>query len=190
MKKKNPKPAECYSAFLRGINVGGNKIIKMADVKKAFESMGFDGVETVGASGNILFSGEPMDAATMAKRLEDGLREKLAATSSIIVRTCAALRQMIAAEPFKKIKVTPDTRLYVTFFNAAPVSKNKIAIPYRSPDKIFELLSLTGCELYSVVDLSTGGSTLDAMGLIEKEFGKAGTTRNWNTVQKLVVKAG
>ena len=188
MKKQESKPTESYAAFLRGINVGGNKVIKMADVKKAFESMGFADVKTVGASGNILFSGEPMDAAKMAKRLEDGLREKLAATSSIIVRTREALRQMTAAEPFKKIKATADTRLYVTFFNTPPISKNKIAIPYRSPDKIFELLSLTGCELYSVVDLSTGGSTIDAMEIIEKEFGKSGTTRNWNTIQKLVEK--
>jgi uncharacterized protein (DUF1697 family) len=50
-------------------------------------------------------------------------------------------------------------------------------------------LKVAGGELFSVVDLSTGGSTLDAMGFIEKEFGKNATTRNWNTVQKLIPKS-
>ena len=44
-----------YAAFLRGINVGGNNIIKMEELKKVFESMGFLNVKTILASGNVLF---------------------------------------------------------------------------------------------------------------------------------------
>jgi uncharacterized protein (DUF1697 family) len=189
MKKTATKSFETYAAFLRGINVGGNKLVKMADVKKAFESLGLRDVKTLGASGNVIFSAPATDAANVAKRIEDGLRTALGLSSSIMVRSVEQLRQMAASDPFKSVKLTPDIRLYVTFFGAPASSKSGIAIPYQSPDKIFWILKVADSELYSVVDLSTGGSTLDAMGFIEKEFGKNGTTRNWNTFQKLISKA-
>ncbi|MBI1730339.1 DUF1697 domain-containing protein [Candidatus Acetothermia bacterium] len=44
-----------YAAFLRGINVGGKKIIKMAELREAVESLGFRNVRTILASGNLLF---------------------------------------------------------------------------------------------------------------------------------------
>ena len=44
-----------YAAFLRGINVGGHTIIKMGELRKVFESLGFWNVKTVLASGNVLF---------------------------------------------------------------------------------------------------------------------------------------
>jgi len=188
MKKTASESLQTYAAFLRGINVGGNKLVKMADVKKAFESLGMSDVETLGASGNVTFTAPAMDADKGAKRIQDGLRTTLGLSTSAIVRSLEELRQVAASDPFKSVKLTPDIRLYVTFFGAPASSKNGIAIPYQSPDKIFRILKIAGSDLYSVVDLSTGGSTLDAMGFIEKEFGKNGTTRNWNTLQKLIAK--
>jgi uncharacterized protein (DUF1697 family) len=189
MKKTATQSLQTYATFLRGINVGGNKLVKMADVKKAFESLGMSDVKTLGASGNVTFAAPASNAATMVKRIEDGLRAMLGLSTFVIVRSLEQLRQMAASDPFKSVKLTPDIRLYVTFFGAAASSKSGIAIPYQSPDKIFRILKVGGSEIYTVLDLSTGGSTLDAMGFIEKEFGKNGTTRNWNTIQKLISKA-
>ncbi|MBM4406965.1 MAG: DUF1697 domain-containing protein, partial [Chloroflexi bacterium] len=51
-------------ALLRGINVGGNKVIKMADLAKAFTSLGFANVRTLLASGNVVFEASNAKAAT------------------------------------------------------------------------------------------------------------------------------
>ncbi|MED2801418.1 DUF1697 domain-containing protein, partial [Bacillus thuringiensis] len=44
-----------YVALLRGINVGGHKVIKMADLKRLFESIELKHVKTYIQSGNIVF---------------------------------------------------------------------------------------------------------------------------------------
>jgi uncharacterized protein (DUF1697 family) len=105
---------------------------------------------------------------------------------SVLVRSVAELRALAAAEPFKGIEVTPTTRLYVTFLASPAKPKSGLRIPYMSPKKDLSILKVSGAELFSVVELHEGGSTIDAMGLIEKEFGKNVTTRNWNTIQKLL----
>jgi uncharacterized protein (DUF1697 family) len=175
-----------YAAFLRGINVGGNKTVKMADVKKAFESLGFRDVKSVGASGNIVFASGSTDCLEIAETITAGLQKKLGLSSSAIVRRIDQLRKMAEADPFQAVQITPDIRLYVTFMGVPSKSRNGVNIPYVSPDNVFQILKLTKTEIFSVVDLSSGGSTLDAMEFLEKEFGKSLTTRNWNTIKKLV----
>lgn len=76
MPKAN-KSSNCqYLAFLRGINVGGNAIIKMADLKKAFEQMGFKNVRTLLASGNVIFEADHADKEVLTKKMESALRSK------------------------------------------------------------------------------------------------------------------
>jgi uncharacterized protein (DUF1697 family) len=174
-----------YAAFLRGINVGGNKLIKMADVKKAFESLGFRDVSSVGASGNIIFASPSTNCPEIANTIETGLHKTLGLGTSVIIRSADQLRKFIESDPFRTVKITPEIRLYVTFLATPAQSRNRISLPYAGPKKIFQILKLTKTEIFTVVDLSTGGSTLDAMGFIEKEFGKNVTTRNWNTIRKI-----
>lgn len=185
MSKRSPASFKTYAALLRGINVGGNKLLKMADVKKAFEDLGFREVKSIGASGNIVFTHSSQDLMELAKAVETGLREKFEMPISVIVRPIEFLRELVQSDPFQGLKVTPETRLHVTFFNAPARPRNHIAIPYNSPTKIFRIVKLTEAELFTVVDLSTGGSTVDAMAFIEKEFGKNLTTRTWNTIAKI-----
>ena len=59
-----------YVAFLRGINVGGHVLIKMADLKKAFEMMGFENVRTILASGNVVFEYDQTDKKALTKKVE------------------------------------------------------------------------------------------------------------------------
>ena len=89
----------------------------------------------------------------------------------------------LSGHPFKKIKTTPQTRLYITFLSDKTSSKLKI--PYESPEKDFSILSVTKNEVISVLTLSANRSTTDVMKILEKEFGKKITTRNWNTVVKI-----
>ena len=63
-----------YIALLRGVNVGGITI-RSAELRRLFEELGFDDVRTVLASGNVVFSAERADAATLKSRIEHALSE-------------------------------------------------------------------------------------------------------------------
>lgn len=173
-----------FVAFLRGINVGGNKLIKMDDLKKCFAAAGFKNVKTILASGNVLFESTNADEDALAKTIADKLKAELGHDIGIQIRSIDEIQKLADRAPFKKIKVTPDTRLYITFFPEKP--KSKLKIPYESPEKDFKILEVSDREICSVVTLSPGRGTLDMMGFVEKEFGKNITTRNWNTVGKIL----
>lgn len=176
-----------YAAFLRGINVGGNKPVPMERLKKAFESLGFRNVKTLLATGNVLFEAASANAAALAGKIEEKLKRTFGFEIGTIVRTVEKLQELADSSPFKKIKVTPETRLYVTFLAEKPTSKLKI--PYSTPEKDFQILRVTSTEVCSVLTLSPNRRTVDLMSILEKEFGKKVTTRNWNTIAR-VLKAG
>lgn len=173
-----------YAAFLRGINVGGNKPVPMERLKKALESLGFQNVKTLLASGNVVFEAPSMPAGALVKRIEKKLSETFDHEISTITRTAAKLQALADSEPFKGIRATPRTRLFVTFLPGKPTTSLKI--PYESPDKSFRILRLTGGEVCSVLTLGPQwAKNLRQMNILEKEFGKKITTRTWNTVVKV-----
>ena len=171
-----------YVAFLRGINVGGNALIKMADLAKAFASLGFTNVRTVLASGNVVFEASDTKAAS-APVIEGKLEKAFGKKVGVILRSAEEMQRMLKTDPFKGIAVTPETRRYVTFLSAPPASKLKL--PYRSPEEDFRILRLSGGALFSVLQLSPARGTTGYMSILEKAYGKAITTRNWNTVGKI-----
>jgi uncharacterized protein (DUF1697 family) len=82
-----------YVALLRGINVGGRTLVKMADVKACFERLGFDGVSTYIASGNVLFETDEDHAARLAATIEASMDQQLGLRTKVVVLD----RQMYAA---------------------------------------------------------------------------------------------
>ena len=79
MAKSQTPSEECvaYVAFLRGINVGGHRLIKMTELAKIFSEMGLAGVRTVIASGNVLFSSDEIDEGRLATKIEGELNRTL-----------------------------------------------------------------------------------------------------------------
>ena len=75
-----------YVAFLRGINVGGHALIKMADLKKAFAEMGFANVHTLLASGNVLFETGPAERKAIAGKIGSGLKQLLKKDVGVALR--------------------------------------------------------------------------------------------------------
>src|SRR5437899_1250106 len=124
-----------FAAFLRGINVGGNKLIKMDDLKKCFAALGFKNVKTILASGNVLFESSDDDEDALAKKIADKLKAELGHDVGIQIRSIDEIQNLADRNPFKKIKVTPETRLYITFLPEK--TKSKLKIPYASPEKDF-----------------------------------------------------
>ncbi len=169
-----------YVAFLRGVNVGG-KTVRMAELKKLFESLGFGNVSTYKASGNVIFDSDGSEA-TLTKKIENGLHKLIGKETRAILRPLDHLKGMVESEPFRGVEVTPETRLYVTFLPGRPSSKMK---DYESPDGDFRF-RVSDEDIYSVLILSPKRGTVDLMGFIEKEFGSDITTRNWNTIVGIV----
>ncbi len=171
-------------ALLRGINVGGNKKVPMADLKKALEKAGYTNVKTLLASGNVVLEAKETGAA-LRKKLEALLEKTFGFPIPTIVRGMNEITAFIKADPFKTIDVTEHTRLYVTFLGDGAKPKGTIAIPYRAPTGDFEILAASKGTVLSVLTLKPGVTTPKVMEVLEKEFGKDVTTRNWNTVEKI-----
>lgn len=174
-----------YAAFLRGINVGGHRAMQMKPLARAFESLGFKEVRTLLASGNVLFKAPPMNRVRLVGRIEAGLKKAFGNEISVILRDMEELQALVDLNPFKRIRVTPQTRLFVTFLPAKP--RTRLKILYLSPDGSFRILRLTAGEVCSVLTLGPQWSkNLRQMNVLEKEFGKKITTRSWSTVLRLL----
>jgi uncharacterized protein (DUF1697 family) len=189
-----------YVAFLRGINVGGRKPVKMADLRTSFEAMGFQNVRTVLASGNVIFGaarpaspGEaaaplldsgPQNADAIAAWIEQGLRQAFGFQVPVVVRAMEDLRRLVDSDPFKKVARTPDTKLYVSFLSA-PV-ENGPDFAYESPDGDLTVHRISVGEVVGMVVLSPKHGTTGLMAILDEEFGTAITTRSWDTIAKVL----
>jgi uncharacterized protein (DUF1697 family) len=169
-----------YVAFLRGINVGG-VTVKMDKLKKALEAIGFANVKTLLASGNVLFTAPSANESTLVKKIEKQLEAAFGREIGVLIRKIEELQRLAAADPFAGIKVTPQTRLFVTFLSEKNMSRMKI--PFETPDKNCRIIRANDREVCSVLTLYR---TVDLMSMLEKEFGRKVTTRNWNTIEKIL----
>lgn len=88
-----------YVALLRGINVGGKTLIKMADLKACVEELGFDDVSTYIASGNVLFESGERDAATIEAKIERAVEERFRLPVKVVVLDRAAYARIVKAIP-------------------------------------------------------------------------------------------
>jgi uncharacterized protein (DUF1697 family) len=168
-----------YIALIRGINVGGHKKIRMADVKTLCEGLGLDDVRTHLQSGNVVFRTTKTDRARLAKDLE----KALAMDARVILRSAEEIRKVVAANPMAGEAERNPSAFIVVFLDEKPSAKAMQALrdAYSGP----ELMQLHGAELYILYGEGMGRSKL-TNALIERKLGVAGTARNWNTVKKLV----
>jgi uncharacterized protein (DUF1697 family) len=172
-----------YIAFLRGINVGSRRRIKMDELNAVFTSLGFSEVTTLIASGNVAFTSPDRSEAAVTTAIEDAFEAAFGFRVHTIVRTLADVRAMIELEPFKGEEVRKETRLYVTLLPTPTTST--LPLPHATMDGDCRILSRTDREVFSVLTLNAGRKSVDAMAILEKEYGKNVTTRNWNTILKL-----
>lgn len=171
-----------YAAFLRGVNLG-RRTVRSADLKAAFEALGFTGVRTLLASGNVLFDAD--GAATgLRENIEAGLRQRFGFEIGTVLRTSHELAAMVASDPFARVEGL-DAKLHVMLFNRpvpAGVRPAGVAADY-------DVARIDRREIFLVFYAKpdgtyTGGSTFD----LEKRLprGTLVTMRNWNTILKAV----
>ena len=153
-----------YVALLRGI-MPMNPNMKGARLKEAFESLGFQNVATVIASGNVVFDSPSKDACALEARIEKALPKQLGFSSTTMIRSREELESLVKNDPFKGIADEKPNYPIVTFFKD------------RRP------------ELSTVINLGDG-TTPDFMRVLEKAYGKEMTTRTWKTVARILKKMG
>lgn len=171
-----------YVAFLRGINLG-SRTIKMNALKKAFEDLGFEDIKTILASGNVLFSTTTNDTTKLTTTIEEKLQTVFNHIIYVLIRSEEQIKQVIAKSPFQNIKITHDIQCYVTFLYS--VYSPSTQPPFEPNTDSFHLFYATPTEVYMALEVSTGSRTVDAMTILEKEYGKKITTRNWNTILRI-----
>ena len=178
MAKKRTK----YAALLRGVNVSGQKIIRMEDLKKAFESLKFINVSTYIQSGNVIFETAAVKSDIIGREIETCLLKKFGHQIVVIVRTIPELEEVVRRNPYAKTRLKENEKLHVTFLLEQPTGPNVALLGgLKSPtDEIIPMRK----EVY-ILCRKGYGKTLFSNTVIEKKLGVPATTRNWNTVNKL-----
>ena len=171
-----------YLALLRGINVAGQKIIKMTELASCFESMKFKNVKTYIQSGNVIFESKATDTNKLSRRIERKLREVLGHNIVVFLRTSQDLEKIVKFNPFEKITKHSESRMFVTFLLSEIKPKPKT--PFFSVKKDVEIISASGKELYCLSHEINGRPGFPN-NFAEKEFKVSASSRNWRTLKKL-----
>ena len=172
-----------YVSILRGINVSGQKIIKMADLKSLYENLGFGNVVTYIQSGNVIFETDNKTTADIKSTIEKAIERKYKFTVPAIIRTNKELKKVIDQCPFGDIDFNKDgTKVLVTFLATKP-EKNKVNKIKRfvvAPED----LVVSGKEIYLYCPNGYGKSKLSNT-FLENKLDIEATTRNIKSVLKL-----
>jgi len=173
-------------AFLRAVNVAGHLSLKMSDLKRVFESAGCKNVRTYIQSGNVIFQPPEAGGSAVRLRVQRSLARLLGEDVFLTYRGVRDLQRTLAEAPFGSLEVEPDVKLYVGFLAAEP--KSVPVLPLASAKDGLEVIKMTKREVF-VVSRKVKGRYGFPNGLIEKEFVVPATTRNWNTVKRIVALA-
>src|SRR6266545_8287478 len=104
-----------FIAFLRAINVGGGRTVKMDPLRQLFESLGFSGVTTFIASGNVVFETTTKNAKTLERKIEQRLREALGYDVAAFIRTDAELAEIANYQPFRQSEIDAAAEFNIIF---------------------------------------------------------------------------
>lgn len=168
-----------YAAFLRGVNLG-KRSVRSAELKAAFEQLGFTGVKTLLASGNVLFDARP--SKTLRERIEAGLEAQFGFEIGTVLRSAEELAAMVGSDPFGR-EEGEDAKLHVLLFDApVPATLKPQSVPGD-----YDVARVGGRELYFIFyrkrdGTYTGNSSFDFEKRLPK--GTLVTMRNWNTILK------
>ncbi len=160
-----------YVALLRGINLMGGTVLRMAELKALAGELGFGSPSTFIASGNLLFTSAKKESAIKAA-LEKALKGHMARNVGVMVRTGAEIAAVAAANPFAD---EPSNRVVAIFLDAPPP---KDAADH-AKNVVDERMALGAREIYVHYPHGQGQSRLAIPAAVK------GTARNMNTVGRL-----
>lgn len=156
----------------------------MAELRALLEKLGFTKVQTLLNSGNVIFDSKE-DTNKLENRLTEELEKKFGFAIPVLVKKPDELKEVLDADPYQGIEVTKDIRLYMSLLKKIPEEVPQL--PWKSEDGSFEILLLKNKIVCSALDVSKI-KTPDGMKIVEQIYGKDITTRNVNTINKMLAK--
>ncbi len=178
-----------YVAFLGSINVGGNRLL-MEDLRSALKYEDFEDVETVVASGNVLFRHPERPTPGLSEKLAFILRDEFDIDSVVIVRSRAEVEALIAENPFAG--ENDDKYVHVMLLTRQPTAEQfaDLDANFGGPGKARsggERMALGTEALH--IDFGAGVSASKLTGaFIERRLDARGTARNLRSLQRIVDK--
>jgi uncharacterized protein (DUF1697 family) len=172
-----------YLVLLRGINVGGNNIIKMADLKACFESMGFGDVVTYIQSGNVVFKAAEKDKAKLTTKIEDMLSERFSYKSRLVTVAYKELKKVVEDAPIGFGKDLDNYRCDVIFLKE-PLTVQEAMKNVRVKEGVDN--AFAGKTVLYFSRLTSRASQSYLTKIITLPMYKNMTIRNWNTTTKLL----
>jgi uncharacterized protein (DUF1697 family) len=179
--KKRVQPGR-HVALLRGINVGGNNIIKMVDLRACFEDMGFTDVATYIASGNVVFSSKPKPKVTLTKKVEAALKKAFDYESRVVVLTGKELALAVAEAP--TFGRQPAKYRYDVLFVRPPLTTGEALEQLSTKPGVDEVHA--GAHALYFRRLISKATQSRLSKVVQTTAYKNLTIRNWNTTTKLL----
>ena len=172
--------------MLRGINLGSRNKVAMAELRTLVEALGAEDVKTYVQSGNVVFTLPAQAVSKLEKTLQDGIKKQFGLDVPVVVRTKEQLAKVRDNNPFRR-KTKDPKALHVTFLAGKADAKGakELSAQDWTPDQ----LAVKSTEVFLLCPNGYGVSKL-GNAFLEKKLGVTATTRNWNTVNKLIELAG
>ncbi len=175
-----------YVAFFGSINVGGNRV-SMTDLRGAFAREGFENVETVIASGNVLFDFEERPSDGLEDMLAHLMRDRFDIKSFAAVRSVEELRAAIEDNPF--VADGEENRVHTLFLAGQPTPAQFDRLLADHAGRGSERIALGDRALY--VDFADGvADSKLTNAFLEKRLGCRGTARNIRSLRRILAKTG
>ncbi|MBD0383018.1 DUF1697 domain-containing protein [Paenibacillus sedimenti] len=172
-----------YVSLLRGINVSGQKIIKMDHLRGIYESMNFGQVISYIQSGNVIFNSTEEDVGLLRDRIQSELARVFVFEVPVVVRTPKELEEVVSRNPFLDVNASENESLYVAFLAKEPSAEAIVKLnTYQNEIDQYHVLRR---EVYILCRKGFGKSQF-SNNFLEKKLAVTATTRNWETVNKLI----
>jgi len=170
-----------YIALLRGINVSGQKKIKMADLRQVLEENGLKNVKTYIQSGNIIFDSEPVDRSALQEKIAIIIRQQFGFDVPTLVLRKNDVEHILKANPFHE--EAEENKLYYVLLKSTP--KEVLVEQFNQLQFEHEGFKITDTCVYLFCKGGYGKAKLNN-NLIENKLKVEATTRNHKTMLKLL----
>ena len=173
-----------YIAILRGINVSGQKLVKMNALKRFMEELNFKNVSTYIQSGNVIFKTRISSNSALSRKIEDGLKKSLNMDIPVIVRSKEEMAFLVKKDPFKKINSPVNAKNYIVFMEKNP--NIELTLPIYSEKDGVQLIDIIDDNAFLLsLEIRDGRFGVPNL-FIEKKFKIKATSRYWHILQQML----
>jgi uncharacterized protein (DUF1697 family) len=172
-----------YIALLRGINVSGQKKIKMVDLKVHLEALGYEQIQTYIQSGNVIFCIQEIEQEVLAEQISDKIKLVYGFEVPVLVKTLEQLKEVVKNNPFTEERYHQDQQIYMTILGAVPLVENLQKLEgVNYPNEEHHIDETT---IYFFSSQGYGRAKMNN-NFFENKLKVRATTRNWKTINQLI----